>query len=619
MRPPEPCAPGGYCSHSWDRCSSLNQTSIQATCRLEAGVARALQPLPQSGAEGSLMAGPLRVLRQVLHVPRVRRQIIVLDEIHPLEIHMLVQHISILELGVELVLPRSEAPERDEVVGPVLRGVAISHPLNADAPATLVGREVHAIRVRLRVVPAEAGVPRHALHVRAHKVVLDEDLLPPGGRIVLGCHVSQHLHQVLLRRRRRATAPRALQPAARGEEERDDRAAIHRGRLREAGQAEEGGGDVHLRPRGRKGRAGSDSGAPGQEVYLCVPLVDMPLVHGDVELPQLEAVVAGVQEVGAVGQAELLDGRNDFADDVVHGHERPPPVLEDAVDHVGCLWGKQGLRAHIPVVMCPARGRDVPIGRSGRLLRPRSIPMVPVPRCGIEGLVRRLRGDVGHEGLPLLGHLPDPSDRRVSDDRGGVVPRVTRKMDLAIREAVDILGLEARGDVVAAGIREPRVETGWRLLWHHIDVLAEEPCGVAALLLQHPHEAVVVDLLVVHMHVVGPDLLDVVEVAPREQFRPRRAANRRVDVPIRRMQPLILHQSLRPRHRRRPPGRRGREGAAQELVLVIGEEPHDVGLLWDFPPRREPERAEQLRGRRDEQVLALGALAHCTKQERQQH
>ena len=56
-------------------------------------------------------------------------------------------------------------------------------------------------------------------------------------------------------------------------------------------------------------------------------------------------------------------------------------------------------------------------------------------------------------------------------------------------------------------------------------------------------------------------------------LRARRAADRRVDVPVERRGALRLHEPRCLRHRRHT-GSLVREGGAEFLVLVVGEEPH---------------------------------------------
>ena len=78
------------------------------------------------------------------------------------------------------------------------------------------------------------------------------------------------------------------------------------------------------------------------------------LHHEYVELPELEAVVRRVDEVGVLRQSELrLHQVHHVRDQVVDAHERAPPVAEDAAGD-----GRRALADHRLVKV---RGRGVRI------------------------------------------------------------------------------------------------------------------------------------------------------------------------------------------------------------------------------------------------------------------
>ena len=110
---------------------------------------------------------------------------------------------------------------------------------------------------------------------------------------------------------------------------------------------DEGGCEVDVGRGLRDARARHDAGATHEQVDAGRPVVDVPLVHQDVELAELEAVVGRVEEVGAIGEAELLLHQvDDVRDQVVDRHERAPAVAEDAVRSVRRLFGEHRLRRH---------------------------------------------------------------------------------------------------------------------------------------------------------------------------------------------------------------------------------------------------------------------------------
>lgn len=378
------------------------------------------------------------------------------------------------------------------------------------------------------------------------KVVLDEYLFPPPGAVAFEAaarRVAAHAASMPQQRLEVSAHARgkaaALRPSFRpAEQEGRDRLAVHGGRLGQARQPEEGGGEVDLRARRVEGRAGDDAGAAGEEVDPSVPRVDVPpastggfergslrraralrarlgrvtgqggrrgaqvgvpprsLVHRDVELAELEAVVGRVEEVRAVPLPQLLHGRDHVGDQIVHRHQRAPAVLEDGRDHVGGGGRQHGLRRDVAVVLPPALRRAVPVGRARLVVGPRRVPRLEVPRGWDERLVRCLGSDVREKGPVAATHDgTDPLDGRVADHRRRVV--VVRPFPVPVRLARDVLRHEGWGDVVAAAVGEPDVETGRDRVRHLVEVLAEHADRVPGLLGEDTRERRVVHLRVV--------------------------------------------------------------------------------------------------------------------------
>ena len=95
--------------------------------------------------------------------------------------------------------------------------------------------------------------------------------------------------------------------------------------------------------------------------------------------------------------------------------------------------------------------------------------------------------------------------------------------------------------------------------------------------------------------------LDVMKVAPCERGRAAGTAYWHVYEHVLEHDSAIRHELLDLWQRRRPTRRRGREGSTQHLVLVIGDEVHDI---------RRPRRPRQGLGRKHEAgwLLALSGL-----------
>mmetsp|Transcript_56718 Transcript_56718/g.124346 ORF Transcript_56718/g.124346 Transcript_56718/m.124346 type:complete len:275 (-) Transcript_56718:127-951(-) len=263
-------------------------------------------------------------------------------------------------------------------------------------------------------------------------------------------------------------------------------------------------------------------------------------------------MVAAVHKVGVIRQAQLLHGLNHFRDHVVDGHQGTPPVLKHTSDHPSGLVGQHGLRWDVSVVVLPTLGRTIPVLPPGLVVGPARVPGIHVPGGGVERLVGGLGGNKGEEGLLLLSHLADPSNRHVANHRCAVVLHAS--LPPPVREPINVLGLELGGNVVATIVCKPGVEPRGYRLGHFIQVLAEKTYAVAGLLLQHPLERVVVHQAVVHVHpravpLLRPHLLDIVEVPPGHQLRPGWAADGGVNIPVLGHHPLVLQLVPRLGHR----------------------------------------------------------------------
>eukprot|EP00966_Prymnesium_polylepis_P180419 4177965-Prymnesium_polylepis.1 len=178
----------------------------------------------------------------------------------------------------------------------------------------------------------------------------------------------------------------------------------------------------------------------------------------------LEAVIGRVEEVGAIELPQLLDRPDHVADEVVDGHEGAPTVLEDGRDDVGGLVRQHRRRSDVAVVALPAVRGAVPVLGPRLVLGPRVIPVVEVPRCRDERLVRRLGRDVGKPRLRTGRHRLDPGDRGVAHHGRRVV--IGRALPASIGLARNVLRLELGCNVISAAVGEPGVEPLWNGVRH---------------------------------------------------------------------------------------------------------------------------------------------------------
>jgi len=91
----------------------------------------------------------------------------------------------------------------------------------------------------------------------------------------------------------------------------------------------------------------------------------MTLVHGNVELAKLKAVVTAVEKICVLAQAKLVDCDNHIRDDIIYRHERSPSIFENAGDDIGCIFCDQRFGGYVSVVAFSALERSIPIFGNG--------------------------------------------------------------------------------------------------------------------------------------------------------------------------------------------------------------------------------------------------------------
>ena len=380
-----------------------------------------------------------------------------------------VGEVARLELGIHRVAVRAaERAQRNVVVAVVLGAVA---PLVAlRRPADGIVGEVGARRVGERVLGAV--VARRALRAVGDALVVVRDV------IVLEEHRGAP-------RRRRIVA---------ADEQRHERAAVDGARRREPRQLDKRGVQVDLSGGLAPRAARRDPRPARQQVHPRIKLVGVALVHEHVELAEGEAVVRGEEEECAVERAELVDRANDGGDEVVHAHQRPPAVLEDAGGHRRRLSVEHRVGCNVAVVVGARRKRAVVARRPRLVIRPRRVPMVEIPRRGNEGLMRRLRCDVCKPRPALGRHLPYPRNREVAHHRRRVVLLRALPVPILDPRPLEAVRPKLGRDVIAAAVGKPRVEAERHDVRPVVEVLAEHPDREPRLLAQLPRKRVVVDL-----------------------------------------------------------------------------------------------------------------------------
>merc|ERR1712070_1245626 len=122
----------------------------------------------------------------------------------------------------------------------------------------------------------------------------------------------------------------------------------------------------------------------------------------------------------------------------------------------------------------------VPVRRAGGAQGPAGLPAVLVPRCRLKRIVRSLRTHEGEEGLAVGGHISDPCQRVVADERSAVIIRAVLKRP--VRQSTNVLNVEEGTVVAAASVSEPCIEARLRLPRTDVEVLAEHAHLVASLL-----------------------------------------------------------------------------------------------------------------------------------------
>ena len=262
-----------------------------------------------------------------------------------------------------------------------------------------------------------------------------------------------------------------------------------------AGELHDGGGDVGVG--GGVGALGAlgDAGPADDEGHADVGLEAAHLARVQAVLADVEAVVRGVEDVGVVEQALVLEALDHLADELVDGHEgaqAQPLVLVVVLENGGVELGQVGdpVDAAGLVRVEVLRARDLVVleevavacGRLGR----------PVGR-GVLGqeAVRRHGGQRHEEGLVRLRRgVVDELLRVLGDDVGRVV-------------ALEVLGL-ALGPrrrhvvvLVRVGLQEevgPRVPAHVRAVVVVDGVPVEELAGVVGVVagILHPEAQVVV-------------------------------------------------------------------------------------------------------------------------------
>merc|ERR1711937_951237 len=108
-------------------------------------------------------------------------------------------------------------------------------------------------------------------------------------------------------------------------------------------------------------------------------------------------MIARVQKVSVVGNTQIFHKLYDFINDIVHGHECPPAVLEGIGDITCTILRDHWLRRNVAMVICAALRRAVPGLWSRLSLRPLWCPVVCIPTCWCEGLMGSLRCNVSKE------------------------------------------------------------------------------------------------------------------------------------------------------------------------------------------------------------------------------